>query len=70
MNPKDTRMKCNVCSKLPIKLPERCHYPSAAFVVNFKQILHINIKHVFRFLNHRARRKKIKCILFYRTNKQ
>ena len=38
-NNENTRALCEICLKLTMKTPERCH--SGAFIVNFEQILHI-----------------------------
>ena len=42
---RNTRTKCEVCSKLTIKKPERRYWPhwcrSGVFIVNFKYISHI-----------------------------
>ena len=42
VNNRDSRRKCEICSKLNIKTPERrqCHR-SSVFIVNFEHILHI-----------------------------
>ena len=38
-----------ICSKLTIKTPERCHWPrSGVFIVNFEKILLLNSENEFR----------------------
>ena len=42
VNKRNTRIRCEICSKLTIKIPERCHWRrSGIFIVNFKHISHI-----------------------------
>ena len=42
VNNRITRPKCEICSKLAIKIPERHHWRhSGIFIVNFEQISHI-----------------------------
>ena len=44
VNNKNTRKRCEICSKLTIKTPERCHwYHSGVFIVNFEQISHTSL---------------------------
>ena len=39
---KNTRTRCEICSKLTIKIPERHHWClSGIFIVNFEHILHL-----------------------------
>ena len=39
VNNRNTRTKCDICSKLTIKTPERCHWRrSGVFIVNFEHI--------------------------------
>ena len=39
---RDTRIRCEICSKLTIKSPERRHWRySGVFIVNFKHISHL-----------------------------
>ena len=39
---RNTEAMCEICPKLTIKTPERCHWRrSGVFIVNFKQILHL-----------------------------
>ena len=41
LNNKNTRTRCEICSKLPIKTPERGYWRrSGVFIVNFKYISH------------------------------
>ena len=38
---RNTRARCEICSKSTIKTPERCHWRRAgAFIVNFEHISH------------------------------
>ena len=38
----NNRNSCEICSELPIKTPERCHWRcSGIFIVNFEHILHL-----------------------------
>ena len=42
---KNTRARCEICSKLTIKTPERHHWRrSVVFIVNFEHISHILLK--------------------------
>ena len=42
VNNRNTRTRCEICSKLTIKTPERCQWPrSGVFIVNFEHISHI-----------------------------
>ena len=39
VNNRNTRARCEICSKLTIKTPERCHWHrSGVFIVNFEYI--------------------------------
>ena len=39
VNNRNTRTKCNICSKLTIKTSDRCHWRrSGVFIVNFEHI--------------------------------
>ena len=40
VNNKNTRTKCEICSKLTIKIPERGRRRSGVFIVNFGHISH------------------------------
>ena len=42
VNNRDTRTRCEICSKLTIKTPERLHWRlSAVFIGNVEHILHL-----------------------------
>ena len=42
VNNRNTRTRCEICSKLIIKTPERCHWRhSGLFIVNFEHISHL-----------------------------
>ena len=42
VNNRNTRTRCDICSKLTIKIPERCHWGrSGIFIVNFEHISHL-----------------------------
>ena len=42
VNNRNTRTRCEICSKLTIKTPERPHWRrSGVFVVNFEHISHL-----------------------------
>ena len=42
VNDKNTRKRCEICSKLTIKTPERRHWRrSGVFIVNFEHISHL-----------------------------
>ena len=42
VNNKNTRTRCEICSKLTIKTPERRHWRrSGIFIVNFEHISHL-----------------------------
>ena len=50
VNNRNIRIRCEICSKLTIKTPERCQWRrSAVFIVNFENILHHFL--VFLLLN-------------------
>ena len=39
VNNRNTRTRCEICSKLTIKIPERCHWRrSGVFIVNSEHI--------------------------------
>ena len=40
VNNRNTRARCEICSKLTIKTPERRHRRSGVFIVNFEHISH------------------------------
>ena len=42
VNNRNTRTRCEICSKLTIKIPERCHWRrSGILIANFGHILHL-----------------------------
>ena len=42
VNNRNTRTRCKICSKLTIKIPERCHWRRfGIFIVNFERISHL-----------------------------
>ena len=42
VNNRNTRTRCEICSKLIIKAPERCQWlRSGVFIVNFEHISHV-----------------------------
>ena len=42
VNNRNTRIRCEICSKLTIKTPERRHWRSSGvFIVNFEHISHL-----------------------------
>ena len=42
VNNRNTRARCEICSKLTIKIPERCQLRrSGIFIVNFEHISHL-----------------------------
>ena len=42
MNNRNTKKRCEICSTLTMKTPERRHWPrSGVFIVNFEHILHL-----------------------------
>ena len=41
VNNRNTRARCEICSKLTIKTPERRYWCSGVFIVNFEHILHV-----------------------------
>ena len=42
VNNRNTRTRCEICSKLTINIPERCDWPrSGVLIVNFEHILHL-----------------------------
>ena len=50
VNKRNTRTRCELCSKLTIKTPERRHWRrSGVIIVNFEHILHLTL--VFLLLN-------------------
>ena len=47
---RNTRVRCEICSKLTMKTPERCLRPGA-FIVNFEHILHLVLVFLLLTLN-------------------
>ena len=44
VNNRNTRTRCEICSKLTIKIPERCHCRrSGDFVVNFEHFSDLDL---------------------------
>ena len=42
VNNRNTRTRCEICSKLTIKTPERCQWRrSGLFIVNYEHISHL-----------------------------
>ena len=51
-NNKNTRTRCEICSKLTIKTPERSQWRrSGVFIVNFEHILHLVLVFLLLTLN-------------------
>ena len=51
-NNRNTRTRCEICSKLTIKTPERRHWRrSGVFIVNFEHILHLVLVFLLLTLN-------------------
>ena len=47
----NTRKRCEICSKLRIKTPERCHWHrSGVFILNFEHISHFFLDVILLFL--------------------
>ena len=52
VNNRNTRTRCEICSKLTIKTPERCHLRrSGVFIVNFEHISHLVLVFLLLTLN-------------------
>ena len=52
VNNRNTRTRCEICSKLLIKIPERRHWRrSRVFIVNFEHISHLILAFLFLPLN-------------------
>ena len=52
VNIRNTRTRCEICSKLTIKTPEGRHWhPSGVFIVNFEHISYLVLVFVFLTLN-------------------
>ena len=42
VNKRNTRTKCEICSKLTLKTPKQCHWrPYGVFIVNFEYFSHL-----------------------------
>ena len=49
---RNTRVRCEICSKLTMKTPERCQWRRpGAFIVNFEYILHLVLVFLLLTLN-------------------
>ena len=52
VNNRNTRNRFDICLKLPIKIPERRHWPhSGIFIINFQQISHLFLVFLLLTLN-------------------
>ena len=52
VNNRNTRTRCEICSKLTIKTPKRCHWRhSGVFIVNFEHISHLALVFLLLTLN-------------------
>ena len=52
VNNRNTRTRCEICSKLAIKIPERHHWPrSGIFIVNFEHISYLVLVFLLLTLN-------------------
>ena len=52
VNNRNNRTKCEICSKLTIKIPERPHWHrSGIFIVNFEHSLHLVLVFLLLTLN-------------------
>ena len=52
LNNRKTRTRCELCSKLTLKTPERRQWRlSGVFIVNFEQILHLVLVFILLTLN-------------------
>ena len=51
VNFRNTRTRCEICSKLLIKTPERCRRHSGVFIVNSEHILHLVLVFLLLTLN-------------------
>ena len=50
VNIRNTRTRCEICSKLTIKTPEQRHWHrSGIFIVNFEHISHLFLVFIFNF---------------------
>ena len=65
VNNRNIRARCEICSELTIKIPERRHWRrSGIFIVNFEQISHLVLVFLLLTLN-LGLREKIKEKCFY-----
>ena len=51
VNTRNTRTRCEICSKLTIKTPERRWHRSGVFIVNFEHISHLVLVFLLLTLN-------------------
>ena len=51
VNNRNARTRCEICSKLTIRTPERYHCRSGVFIVNFEQISHLVLVFLLLTLN-------------------
>ena len=52
VNSRDTRKRCQICSKLTIKTPERCQWlRSGVFIVSFEHVLYLVLVFLLLTLN-------------------
>ena len=52
VNNRNTRTRCEICSKLTLKTPEPCHWRrSGVFIVNFEHISHLVLVFLLLTLN-------------------
>ena len=52
VNNRNTRARCEICSKLTIKIPERRHWRrSGIFIANFEHISHLILEFLLLTLN-------------------
>ena len=52
VNNKNTKTRCEICSKLTVNTPERCHWRrSGVFIVNFEHISHLVLEILLLTLN-------------------
>ena len=47
----NTRTRCEICSKLTIKMPRQCRRRSGVFIVNFERILYLVLVFLLLTLN-------------------
>ena len=70
VNNRKTRARCEICSKLTIKTPERCRwYRSGVFIVSFEHISHLGLVFLLLALNNcRLERRNIFCHPFCQSS--